>query len=183
MREVVMPASVGISPPPGDASVRWGDDRLSSKEGVIAGLARHGQRKGPIEVIDRAEISVAAGIAGDWRGERQPGSSGKRQVTLMERGDWDAATAELGLALSWWERRCNMLVDGFDLPQVPGARLSLGSTVTVEVTVETKPCKRMEALAPGLFAALERDWRGGVCVRVLQGGIVAIGDVIRIMEQ
>ena len=156
---------------------------LDRRDGVIAGLARHGRRKGPIEVIERAEISVPGGIAGDWRGERQPGSSGKRQVTLMERGDWEAATAELGLAIPWWERRCNMLVDGFDLPQVPGTRLLLGPTVMVEVTVETKPCKRMEALAPGLFAALEQDWRGGVCVRVLNGGHVAVGDVIRMVEQ
>ena len=180
MHETVMPAHAGISPRPGDPSVRWGDDQSSIKPGVIAGLARHGRRKGPIEVIERAEISVTGGIAGDWRGERQPGSSGKRQVTVRARGDWEAATAELGLSMPWWERRCNMLVDGLDLPQVPGTRLSLGPTVMVEVTVETKPCKRMDALAPGLFAALEQDWRGGVCVRVLNGGHVAVGDIIRI---
>ncbi|MGI4733076.1 MAG: MOSC domain-containing protein [Janthinobacterium lividum] len=157
---------------------------LDARTGVIAGLARHGRRKGPIEVIDRAEISVDGGIAGDWRGTRRPGSSGRRQVTLMERGDWDAALAELesdvASALPWWERRSNMLIDGLDLPQVPGARLLLGASVVIEVTCETNPCNRMDALAPGLFAALLPDWRGGVCGRVLNGGHVAIGDVIRI---
>ena len=37
-----------------------------------------------------------------------------------------------------------------------------------------------DPLAPGLFAALTPDWRGGACSRVLAGGMIAIGDAIRI---
>lgn len=150
--------------------------------GVIAGIARRSRPKASMEEIDRAEISLAGGVAGDFRGVRKPGGSGRRQVTLMERADWLAATAEIGRDIPWRERRANLLVDGFDLPQIPGTRLRLGTDVVLEVTYETDPCHRMEALAPGLYAALLPDWRGGVCSRVLAGGVIAVGDPIRIEE-
>ena len=51
-----------------------------------------------------------------------------------------------------------------------------------EITRETDPCERMEALAPGLKAALLPDWRGGACAMVRQGGVIAVGDRIRIEE-
>jgi MOSC domain-containing protein YiiM len=40
----------------------------------------------------------------------------------------------------------------------------------------------MEALVPGLKAALMPDWRGGICTKVIAGGHIAVGDVIRIEE-
>jgi len=148
--------------------------------GQIAGLARKGRRLAPMELIERADITEELGIVGDHRGRRRPGASGRRQVTLIERADWAAATAELGVDLPWHARRCNVLVDGLDLPQVPGTRLLLGREVVLEVTRCTDPCERMEALAPGLFAALDKDWRGGACARVIHGGTVRLGDVIRL---
>ncbi len=161
--------------------VRW-ENRLSTRTGVLSGIARKPVRHGPMVVLDRSEVTPALGIVGDCRGVLKQGGSGKRQVTLMERRDWDAATAELGLTLPWWERRCNLLVDGFDLPQRPGARLRIGRDVVVEVTVEDDPCKRMDAVTPGLFAALIPDWRGGACARVLTGGWINVGDVIEVEQ-
>jgi MOSC domain-containing protein YiiM len=79
-------------------------------------------------------------------------------------------------------RRSNLLIDQFDLPQVPGVLLRIGADVVVEITRETDPCERMEALAPGLKAALLPDWRGGACAMVRQGGVIAVGDRIRIEE-
>ena len=148
--------------------------------GVVAGLARHAYPKAPMEVLDRAEITPSHGVAGDHRGLRKPGSPGRRQVTLMEGSDWAAAMAEVGADHPWWSRRCNIAVDGLDLPQVAGALLRLGGDVILEVTRFTDPCQRMDALAPGLCAALTRDWRGGVCSRVVQGGTVTVGDLIRV---
>jgi MOSC domain-containing protein YiiM len=36
----------------------------------------------------------------------------------------------------------------------------------------------MDEAAPGLQAALQPDWRGGVFAQVLEGGIVCIGDSV-----
>ena len=148
--------------------------------GVISGLARHAYPRAPMDVIDHAAITPELGIAGDHRGRRKPGSSGKRQVTLIERADWAAAMTSVGADHPWWARRCNIAVDGLDLPQLAGTRLRLGPDVLLEVTRFCDPCDRMEALSPGLFEALMVDWRAGVCSRVVQGGLVSVGDVIRV---
>ena len=150
-----------------------------ARTGVLAGIARHAFARAPMEAIERATVTVECGIEGDFRGVVKPGGRGRRQVTLMERGDWDAVMAEVGRAIPWFERRVNLLVDGLDLPQVPGTRLRIGDVV-LEVTRECDPCERMEAVAPGLRAALTSDWRGGVCTRVRAGGAIAVGDRIRI---
>lgn len=150
------------------------------RAGKLGGIARHGRPKGPIETIDHVAITLEGGIQGDYRGVIKPGGKGRRQVTLIERGDWAAAMAAVGHDLPWYERRANLLVDGLDLPQVPGATIRIGTAVVLLVTRECNPCHRMEALAEGLKAALTPDWRGGVCTRVLAGGRIAVDDEIRI---
>ena len=131
-----------------------------------------------METLTRATVTREGGIVGDYRGAMK-GRPYKRQVTLIERGDWDAALAEVGHMIGWEERRANLLVEDLDLPQVKGARLRIGDVV-LEVTRETDPCERMEALAEGLRAALTPDWRGGACAMVVEGGEIAVGDAIRI---
>lgn len=153
-----------------------------ARVGVLAGIARKAYPKAPMEVVDRAAVTPAGGIDGDYRGGVKPGGRARRQVTLMERGDWDDAMAELGAHVPWQERRVNLLVDGIDLPQRPGARVRIGEDVVVEIVMECDPCHRMEAVAAGLQAALAPDWRGGVCTRVLAEGVIAVGDTIRIEE-
>lgn len=150
--------------------------------GRLAGIARHARPKAPMEVLDRARVSLDGGIEGDFRGAVKPGGRGRRQITLMERRDWDAATAALERDIPWQERRVNLLVDGLDLPQLPGAELRIGAEVLVRVTGECDPCSRMETIAPGLKAALTPDWRGGVTAKVINGGEIAIGDEIRIEQ-
>lgn len=145
--------------------------------GILAGIARHGFPKAPMEVVDHVNVSVEAGLEGDFRGAVKPGGRGRRQVSLLERGDWDAAMAAIGHNLPWQERRANLLIDGLDLPKTPGTRLRIG-TVVLEITQECDPCSRMETLAAGLKAALTPDWRGGVLARVIEGGAIAIGDAI-----
>ena len=151
----------------------------AARIGILAGIARHAFAKAPMEVVDEVAVTIEGGVQGDFRGTIRPGGNGRRQVTLMERGDWNAAMAEVRRDIPWYQRRVNLLVDGLDLPQVPGTRLRLG-TVVLEITRECDPCKRMDALAPGLCAALAIDWRGGVCTRVKAGGRIAVGDGIRI---
>ena len=133
-----------------------------------------------METIDRVTVTLDGGIQGDFRSTIKPGGKGRRQITLMERGDWAAAMAAVGHDLPWYERRVNLLVDCVDLPQMPGATIRIGADVVLLVTRECDPCHRMEALAQGLKAALTPDWRGGVCARVLAGGRIAVDDDIRI---
>lgn len=146
--------------------------------GILTGIARHGRPRGPIETLDRVDVTVEAGLAGDFRGAVKPGGRGKRQVSMIEAGDWAAAMAELGHDLPWWVRRANLLIDGLDLPQTPGARVRIGADVVIRITTECDPCSRMEEIAEGLKAALTPDWRGGALGRVVVGGHIAIGDAV-----
>jgi MOSC domain-containing protein YiiM len=82
--------------------------------------------------------------------------------------------------LVWSDRRANLLVSGIRLPREAGAVIAIGESLRIEVRCECDPCSRMDALRPGLRAALEPDWRGGVCGRVISEGTIAIGDEVRI---
>ena len=145
--------------------------------GVLTGIARHGRPKAPMETVERVIVTQQHGIAGDYRGAMRGGPY-RRQVTLIEREGWDAAMSQVVRALPWEARRSNLLVEGIDLPKLRGSRLRIGSDVILEVTCETDPCERMEALARGLRAALTPDWRGGVCAFVVRGGTIAVGDTV-----
>lgn len=134
-----------------------------------------------METVDRVIVTPEHGIAGDYRGAMRGGPY-RRQVTLIEREDWDAAMSEVGRTLPWEARRSNLLVAGIDLPHLRGTRLRIGCEVILQVTRETDPCERMDALVPGLRAALSPDWRGGVCSFVIRGGVIAVGDTVAIED-
>ena len=145
--------------------------------GRLAGIARHAERRGPIEVLEAVRITPEAGVEGD-----RNGSKSRRQVSLLEAGDWAAAITEAGASLPWWERRANLLVEDFDLPHGGDVRVRIGADVVIELKTEIDPCERMEELAPGLRHALVPDWRGGVGGKVVSGGTVRVGDTVRIEQ-
>lgn len=132
-------------------------------------------------------MTAAEGVHGDIRGAvASTKKTRRRQVSLIEAESWAAALDDLGLAgesrLPWHARRANILVEGLRLPREAGKVIAIGASLRIETTVETEPCERMEALQPGLKAALMPDWRGGVCGRVLTDGEIAVGDAVRIEE-
>ena len=141
----------------------------------LLGIAVKQQRKGAVSLHDEAMLNIHSGVVGDWRGKPGP-----RQVTLMGLADWEAACAELDTTLPWQTRRANLLVDALPLYQSTGARIMLGEAL-LEVTGETDPCERMEQAHPGLFAALQPDWRGGVTCRVVANGVIRVGMVVQLL--
>jgi len=145
--------------------------------GTVLGIARRAVKRGPMLPLERAEVSLAAGVVGDARGR-----PGLRQVTVLSAGAWLEACAIAGADLPWLARRANLLVDGLDLRFGAGAVLHLGDEVELLVTGELDPCKRMDAAAPGLRLALADDWRGGVTCRVQRGGWLTVGAPARVAK-
>ena len=128
---------------------------------------------------ERAEgrITIAAGLEGDFKGAKYP----RRQITVLAREAWEAALEDVGHAtLPWTARRANLLVAGVRLPRAAGGILKIGQ-VCLEVTGQTYPCLRMDEAHAGLLSALAKDWRGGITARVLEGGVVALGDVVDVL--
>ena len=150
--------------------------------GRLAGIARHGAPKGPMETLEHVAVTTAEGVHGDFRGGLASSKpSRKRQVSLIEAESVSAALTEAGALLDWSDCRRNLLVQGLRLPRAEGSRVQIGDSLVVEITGECDPCERMEALHHGLRAALEPDWRGGFLGRVIADGEIAVGDEIRVL--
>jgi len=132
-----------------------------------------------METLDHVQVTVAEGLHGDFRGSLKPGRN-KRQVTVMTAEGWRDALNELKAQLPWEQRRVNLLVDGVTLEDSTGRRLIFDSGLVLEVTGECDPCSRMEEVAPGLKAVLLPHWRGGVTTRVIEDGLIRVGDKVRI---
>ncbi len=150
--------------------------------GRLLGIARHDRPRGPMEVIPQAEVTRDLGVRGDLRGAIRPGKRNWRQVSLLEQASWAEAMALLGADVPWQERRANLLIGDLKLPRRTGAVIAIGASLRLETTGECDPCSRMEEIVPGLKAALEPFWRGGVLARVLSDGAIAVGDEVRIEQ-
>lgn len=139
----------------------------------LIGIAIREGPRAPMQTVVHCAVSGEAGLAGDRRGK-----PGKRQVTVLSESAWLRACAALGRPLPWTVRRANLLVRGLEFgPDDVGRQLRIGAVI-LEVTGETDPCRRMDEACPGLRAALEPEWRGGVCCRVLAGGAIAVDDPV-----
>jgi MOSC domain-containing protein YiiM len=132
-----------------------------------------------METLDHADVTVAQGLRGDFRGSLKPGRN-RRQVTVMAAEAWRDALRELDYAVPWEQRRVNLLVEGLELERSEGARIIFDSGLVLEVTGECDPCSRMEEIALGLKAVLLPHWRGGVTTRVIDAGPIRVGDNVRI---
>jgi len=139
----------------------------------LVGIARKARPRAPMESLESVSVTTELGIDGDFRGKLR-----RRQVTILAEEDWQAACQEIGQDdIHWTERRANLFVCGIALPRSKGSKLSIGDVV-FEITGETDPCNRMDAVAMGLQEALRPDWRGGVTCRVIAGGTITVGDQV-----
>ncbi|HUH01537.1 MAG TPA: MOSC domain-containing protein [Kofleriaceae bacterium] len=135
-----------------------------------------------METLETVVVTAAEGLHGDYRGARAAAKPGrKRQVSLIEAEGLAAAFTESGAPLAWSDCRRNLLVESLRIPREPGACVAIGDHLVIEITGECDPCERMDALHPGLRAALDPDWRGGFLGRVVEDGEIAVGDEVRIL--
>jgi MOSC domain-containing protein YiiM len=125
-----------------------------------------------MRAVEQAEAEAGAGLVGS------ADRGGDRQVTLLDHAAWKRATAELGEEVDPAQRRANLLVEGLALEATPGRQLRVGPCLC-EITEETEPCHLMDAVREGLRVALQPEARGGVCVRVITGGTLRLGDPVR----
>jgi MOSC domain-containing protein YiiM len=126
-----------------------------------------------MRALAEAWADPASGLAGD-----RYATDGKRQVTLIQAEHLPVVAALLG----WSEPpdpalvRRNLVVAGINLVALKGARFRVGGAL-LEGTGACHPCSRMEeALGAGGYSAMRGH--GGLTARVIQGGMVAVGDAV-----
>lgn len=140
---------------------------------TLIGIARRDAKRAPMQELQEATVSMASGVSQDSRGRPSD-----RQVTVLSQGAWQAALHDLGKDVPWITRRANLLVDDLDLENSTGSEICIGD-LRLLITRETDPCSRMDEQCDGLTNALKPNWRGGVCCRVIEDGVIRVGDTIR----
>ena len=173
------------------------------RPGTVEWIGLRSERRGQVNSVQQAEAHPLVGLIGD-HGKLAPGRlkaitgevgeaevrestglaasasrpmGGKRQVTLIQAEHLPVIAALAGLErVTPAELRRNIVVSGLPLLALKDRRFRIGE-VLLEGTGECHPCSRMEeALGPGGYNAVRGH--GGITVRVLEGGLIAVGGVL-----
>jgi MOSC domain-containing protein YiiM len=100
-----------------------------------------------------------------------------RQITLCEIETLWALKRDYGIELSPAEHRRNVTVEGVPLNHLVGKQFWLGDTL-IEGTRLSTPCRHIEELTgKAVFDPLVH--RGGLNCKILEGGLVHTGDLVR----
>jgi len=150
----------------------------------LCGIGIKTVKKEPLQGANSALVTLEEGIVGDARGAG--GRERRRQITVISHPQWEEACRAMGWRWSehsWMLRRANLCIRGGSfVPAHIGGFILIGPEVVLEVTGETTPCERMDAIAPGLKDALAPSMRGGVTCRVIRGGKIAVPHDVHIHD-
>lgn len=133
------------------------------------------------DLVEVTEVEAIAelGLSGDRRCKGKPGS--KRQVTLINREHIDVVAELMALeSIAPTLLRRNLMVSGINLQSLRHQRFRIGEA-EFETTEQCHPCIRMEkALGKGAVGAM--FGHGGICARIIKGGMIRVGDEVVRLE-
>lgn len=147
------------------------------RPGRVQWIGLRPARDVPMQSVDSVMAEAGRGLQGD----RYGGGSGKRSLTLIQAEHLPVIAALSGLAqLQPATLRRNLVVSGLPLMALKGRRFRIGD-VLLEGTAPCDPCSRMEAaLGPGGYNAMRGH--GGLCARILEGGLIQLGAALVPLE-
>jgi MOSC domain-containing protein YiiM len=126
---------------------------------------------------EQVRLVEGHGIEGDEKAGHHP----DRQLNLLSR-DWVDAARLKGYKASPGQFGEQIVIDGLSFQTLPpGMRLQLGSNAVIEIVKPRTGCDRFERAQEGRL----RDGNGtlGVMARVISGGVVKVGDEVKMVEQ
>ena len=141
--------------------------------GRVVWIGIRPQKRGDLEVVESVEATTNIGLVGD----HYHGSSGKRQVTLIQGEHLDGIASMLGKSeIDPLLLRRNIVVRGINLLALKDQRFRIGEAV-LETTGLCHPCSRMEQnLGDGGYNAVRGH--GGSTARVVKSGRIEVGDEV-----
>lgn len=151
--------------------------RSLPQSGRISWIGLRPAKRMPLEPVPSAQLDPKEGLVGD----HYSGTSGKRQLTLIQKEHLEAVGKMLhrSAAVSPQETRRNIVVEGINLLALKDCRVKIGEAV-LEITGFCHPCSRMEEnLGPGGYNAMRGH--GGITARILQAGRIEIGSPIKLL--
>lgn len=135
--------------------------------------------KQPMIEVSHAHAIVGLGLEGDHRCEKTPGSA--RQVTLISQEYIQQLTAKINLEkINPALLRRNLVISGMDMDLLRFQQLKIGEAI-FETSALCHPCSRMDqALGEGTKESMMG--LGGLCAKILQSGIIRVGDRVELLE-
>ena len=148
-------------------------------QGRVEALVVRGQPRERARNVEQTVALAGIGLADDRLGQRGEAELSTRQVTLIQQEHLPliAAFARSG-PLDPVDLRRNIVVSGINLLTLKKVRLLVGEAV-LEIVGPCAPCSRMEeVIGPGGYAAMRGH--GGMTARILEGGVIRVGDAVRV---
>lgn len=143
------------------------------RAGRVSWIGLRPDRTTPMQSVDQAEVGLVGGLVGD----RYTAKNGRRAVSFIDGAHLPLIAARMGREhLTPALLRRNIVVDGINLLALKGTRFRVGEAL-FEYTVRAHPCTKMEdALGPGGWNAMRGH--GGVLGRVIEPGVIRVGDAV-----
>jgi len=147
------------------------DDPVDVDLGTVASIHVAKATKLPMRPVESVVAEAGAGLVGD----RYHGSK-HRHVTVQSAPSLADASRALGAPVDAGATRRNITLSGGPVPGRPGTRIRMGEAL-LEVVRPAAPCRLMDDLiGPGAMKALHA--RGGTVFRILEGGVIRVGDPV-----
>jgi MOSC domain-containing protein YiiM len=129
-------------------------------------------KRAPLASVDTARALTGGGLEGDHDGGRSCG----RGVTLVQAEHLGVTASLTGVEeIAPAMLRRNLVVSGIDLVAPEGPVLSCRRRRAARYGL-AHPCSRMEEALGSSAYNVMRGY-GGLCARILEGGILRVGDV------
>jgi MOSC domain-containing protein YiiM len=147
-------------------------------EGRVESIIVRGSPRERARKVAGTVALAGIGLADDRLGQRGESELSTRQVTLIQA---EHLPVIAGLArvepIDPIGLRRNLVISGINLLALKNAKLKVGAAL-LEIVGPCQPCSRMEeTIGPGGYAAMRGH--GGMTARVLVGGPINVGDVVR----
>ncbi|MFT5166050.1 MAG: MOSC domain-containing protein YiiM [Saprospiraceae bacterium] len=151
---------------------------IMPQKGKVEWIGIRRVKRGEVENIMEVKVLVESGLEGD----HYSGKSGNRQVTLIQSEHIATVSSIMKKEVDPVLLRRNIVVSGINLLAFKDKQFSIGEEVVFEVTGLCHPCSRMETnLGAGGYNAMRGH--GGITTRVINGGIIKIGDEVEFRSE
>ena len=146
------------------------------QQGKVEWIGIRPNRLLEVHAVSEVTANPDTGLEGD---HFKKSSTGKRQVTLIQQEHLDVVAQILGKSdIAPKLLRRNIVVSGINLLALKHQQFQVGE-VLLETTGICAPCSRMEEnLGAGGYNSMRGH--GGITAKIVQGGQIKIGDVVRL---